>query len=169
MLKLKSKLFDLLARNISIEDFEQWLYNDKEILSKVDSDDFVLELIDRDYKSKHIIADLEKICFDNFSKGEFLIFTIENACNLLSEEKNYNVIFNELNQIVTHYYFDEDYGLLFNFYCLHSETDCGYFNSQERKIFVDKINKYTTKIMLKFQGKSFDEKMCFIKNGIETM
>jgi hypothetical protein len=166
MLKLKNKLFDLIARNISIEDFEQWLYNDDEILNKVVSDDFVLELINRDYGNKHVFTDLEKLCFQKYSKDEFLVYVIESVCKILSDEKDYNIIFSLLNELVRHYDFSDDYELLFNFYCLHCETDCGPFGSLERMKFIKKVNDYSLKVLLKLIDKSYQEKLCFTVNGI---
>jgi len=131
MQKLKNKLFDVLARNISIESFEQWLYNDVDILNAIERDDVVLSLVDRDYKSKNILNDLEKYLIENYNFDEFFVFLVEESYQKLSRVSDFDSIESILNVLQQFYNKNCDYQLLFEFYYLVYDD---YFENKQNYI-----------------------------------
>ena len=70
---VEEKIYDFLYKDLSIKDFEEWVYISNELESYVSSDDY-LELISLDFNSRHARYELEKIIckYADYSKFETL-------------------------------------------------------------------------------------------------
>ena len=168
MLKLKNKLFDVLARNISIENFEQWLYNDVDILNVVDSNDFVLELVNRNYSNKHIFVDLEKLCFDEYSKEEYLVYAVESTCSKIIQETDVKNVIKYVLFLDNYYNWDDDYQIIYAFYGLACDFDLVELGHMTVKEFRSGLKNLASEILDNFKNSSLEEKINILKNGMST-
>ena len=66
------KFYEVLKHKISIQDFEQWVYETKELESELPEDTYI-DLISLNYKDKHAHNELEKIIEPFIDNGKFEI------------------------------------------------------------------------------------------------
>ncbi|HTD39773.1 MAG TPA: hypothetical protein VK671_04075 [Mucilaginibacter sp.] len=109
---IKTYFFKTIKGNISIEDFEKWIYTDKEIESILNADDY-LDLISLDYKKSGAKYELYNLLKKQVDIGEFETFKM---LGLLEETKKkdeklpyYLMEFYDL--YCRGYYFLQDLGL----------------------------------------------------------
>ena len=60
MEEIKQLLFKLMSQNLSLNDFENWLYTDDYIKSQLLENEMIFELVSINLRSKHAIKELEK-------------------------------------------------------------------------------------------------------------
>ena len=165
-LKVKNKLFDLLARNISLESFEQWLYTDIDVLNKVDSDDFVFELINRDFKDKHILQDLEKLGFTKYNKEEYLVYAVESVCKRILENRTCDNMVETALFLDKYYNWNDDYQIIYAFYgiaCNFDLVEIGYYS---RGQIMAELKVLSIEILDKFSDASLNKRIDILKTGL---
>jgi hypothetical protein len=69
---IEQKFYEVLKHKIDIKDFEQWVYNTKELESEI-SESIYIELISLNYKDKYAHNELEKIIEGFVDNGKFEI------------------------------------------------------------------------------------------------
>lgn len=166
MLMLKNKLFDVLARNISIESFEQWLYNDRELLKSVESNSFVLEVIDRDFSSKHIYVDLEKLCFEHFDKEEYLVYALETTCKKILNESNVKNIVKYALFLDKYYSWEDDFKVIYAFYGVACNIDLVEMGHMSIFELQNDLKGLSEDVLLSLKDLSLDRKINILKKGI---
>ncbi|MGE7909691.1 hypothetical protein [Lysinibacillus xylanilyticus] len=67
---IQMQFYKIYKGLISVSEFEEWLYNTSEI-EKVYGDDFYFNLLDLNYRSRHIKNELEKVIEIKIPFGEF--------------------------------------------------------------------------------------------------
>ncbi|QDP99763.1 hypothetical protein FOH38_03880 [Lysinibacillus fusiformis] len=67
---IQKQFYKIYKGLISVSEFEEWLYNTPEI-EKVYGDDFYFNLLDLNYRSRHIKNELEKVIEIKIPFGEF--------------------------------------------------------------------------------------------------
>jgi hypothetical protein len=67
---IQTEFFKLLNYEISIENFEKWVYKTKELETFFDFDDYI-EFISLNFKSRHAINEIKKIVDKYLDYGEF--------------------------------------------------------------------------------------------------
>ncbi|KMY32667.1 hypothetical protein ACZ11_11245 [Lysinibacillus xylanilyticus] len=67
---IQKQFYKVYIGLISVSEFEEWLYNTPEI-EKVYGDDFYFNLLDLNYRSRHIKNELEKVIEIKIPFGEF--------------------------------------------------------------------------------------------------
>jgi hypothetical protein len=165
-LKVKNKLFDLLARNISLESFEQWLYTDIDVLNNVDSDEFILELINRDFKDKHILQDLEKLCFDTYNKEEYLVYAVESVCKKIKEDRVCETMVESALFLDKYYNWDDDYQIIYAFYGIACNFDLVEIGCYSRGQIIAELKVLSIEILDKFRGTNLNQKIDILKTGL---
>ena len=115
---IEEKIYDFLYKNLSIKEFEEWVYNSNELESYVSSDDY-LELISLDFNSKHASYELEKIIckYADYSKFEALrMIDLLNKA-LINNEDTGVVLITFYDLYCDGYYFLDTLGLGYGLCC----------------------------------------------------
>lgn len=71
------KFYEVLKHKISIQDFEQWVYESKELEGELPEDSYI-DLISLNFKSKYILNNLENVIGRFVDNGKFEIKRIKN-------------------------------------------------------------------------------------------
>jgi len=77
---IQIEFFKILNNELSIEDFEQWVYKTKEIEAHFDQADY-LEFISLNFKDRHFIHEMKKIVDKYLDFGEFEKRKIDKVLN----------------------------------------------------------------------------------------
>lgn len=64
--KAKNMLYRLVARTLSLKEFEDWLYHDEYVLKHIIDDERILELLSIKLQARDAMYELEKFCFTYF-------------------------------------------------------------------------------------------------------
>ncbi|WP_338812830.1 hypothetical protein V9L05_15845 [Bernardetia sp. Wsw4-3y2] len=74
---IEQKFYEVLKYKVSIQNFEQWVYNTKELEIELPPDAY-LELISLNFKGKYIYLELEKVISQFVDNGKFEIKRLQN-------------------------------------------------------------------------------------------
>ena len=78
--KLKEKVFFVLLGNIRIDEFEDWLYNEENIINSIEEDALIYNLITINYKEEKAFSILQEFAFKKFQYQEYIILFIGVNC-----------------------------------------------------------------------------------------
>ncbi|NRD18683.1 hypothetical protein HNV08_01385 [Winogradskyella eckloniae] len=120
---LKLKIFEVLVNDISIEEFETWLYHSEEIISKIKTNTFIYQIITINYKSEKWRIQLEELTFSKFDKDELIVLIIEKECNRIIHTENYDKIYTSLSKIMMHFDYESETKTMWNFFSLWDQFD----------------------------------------------
>lgn len=162
--KVKQMLYKVLSRSLTVEEFENWLYNDEYINSQVLDNEVVLDLLCLNFRSKHIMYELEKFCFRNFNKEECLIEVVKANCEMiLSDETDKNI--DAFIHNIGHFYnWNDDYTLIDQVYSFGNKWSLawdGYYSKSEAKKYVLEFARISIE---KLNG---NQRLRVFANGIE--
>ncbi|AFM05566.1 hypothetical protein Fleli_3235 [Bernardetia litoralis DSM 6794] len=73
----EQKFYEVLKYKVSIQNFEQWVYNTKELEMELPPNSY-LELISLNFKGKYIYLELEKVISQFVNNGKFEIKRLQN-------------------------------------------------------------------------------------------
>lgn len=165
---LKQKLFDVLAKAISLEDFENWLYNNKSIISSINDNDMLFDIVSMNYRSNHIYADLEKYCNTYFSSEEYLVSLVESSCGKLVMFGTSEEVWPVIKHISSFMNRDNNYGLINQFYYIEDYFYIVQDGFLKEKDILEYINKMAAIVLSKLEGLSMGQKIEVLKNGIDV-
>lgn len=167
---LNLKIFDVLTEKINVSEFENWLYNSDEFLSKIDSNSFYFDLISINYKSE---GWQENIYFLIESNYDLLALTKAiNICLEIKASENTTISYNLVSELISllsnglaH---ETEYLAVFDFYSLYSRyslIEIGYMNKSD----FDSEAKYLANLLLNkiSQTESLDKKINVLKTNVE--
>jgi hypothetical protein len=98
MQDLKENVFKVLEDQMSLQDFERWLYNSEE-LQNLMTEDVVLEAYTLNYKQRDAKYQFKKAIFKYFDEGEFLLWKVKaNLTDLIANR-------NERDRILYDFYY----------------------------------------------------------------
>lgn len=63
---LKLRIFDVLTEKITVSEFENWLYNQNEIINNLNTNSFYFELISIDYTTENWAKKLHKLSKETY-------------------------------------------------------------------------------------------------------
>ncbi|WP_271811326.1 hypothetical protein [Clostridium beijerinckii] len=132
---VESNFYNVLKGNITILEFEKWVYNiDEELLNKSFGNDFYFELISLNYKDKHVMNELEKLLFSKVPFGRFEEVKIRKLLEDVIDDKGILVeIIEELYDLYCDgYRFLMDIGLAYVYYGMPREHETYNFTEQTR-------------------------------------
>jgi predicted KAP-like P-loop ATPase len=133
---IEQKFYNLLRSNITILEFEEWVYKvDEELLSKYFGNDLYFELISQNYKDKHVINELETLLFSNVPFGRFEEIKIRELLEQIINDKGILVeIIEEFYDLYCDgYNFLRYIGLAYVFHGMPRENETYNFTDQTRK------------------------------------
>jgi hypothetical protein len=88
MQDLKENVFKVLEDQMSLEDFERWLYNSEE-LQDLMTEDVVLEAYTLNYKQRDAKYQFKKAIFKYFDEDEFLLWKVKaNLTDLIANRND---------------------------------------------------------------------------------
>lgn len=120
--KVKSMIVRLLSQDLSMKDFETWLYNDEYINNRILDDEDILELLFINLKSKNAKSELEKYLYGKFGEEIYIIEQVKVNCEVLLNSKiNQNDVYSFLSNIGRLYDWDKDYKLISQVYWFDDE------------------------------------------------
>ena len=164
---LKQKLFDVLAKAITIEEFENWLYNNEGIASSINENDMLFDIISLNYRDRHIYSELEKYCHKYYDPEEYLVSLVESSCRKLVQMKTSEDVWPVIMHIGSFMDYDKDYWLLNQFYYMDDELSLskqGYY--KEKNVIAD-INKMAMEVLKELENLSMPAKIERLKKGID--
>lgn len=132
---VESNFYNVLRGNITILEFEKWVYNiDEELLNKCFGNDFYFELISLNYKDKHVMNELEKLLFSKVPFGRFEEVKIRELLEDVIDDKGILVeIIEDLYDLYCDgYRFLRDIGLAYVDYGMPREHETYNFTEQTR-------------------------------------
>jgi predicted KAP-like P-loop ATPase len=133
---IEQKFYNLLRSNITILEFEEWVYKvDEELLSKYFGNDLYFELISQNYKDKHVMNELETLLFSNVPFGRFEEIKIRELLEQIINDKGILVeIIEEFYDLYCDgYNFLRYIGLAYVFHGMPRENETYNFTDQTRK------------------------------------
>ncbi|MBU2926620.1 hypothetical protein [Winogradskyella psychrotolerans] len=139
---LKLKIFDVLVNNITIEEFENWLYNSKLLEEKLKEDSLIFEIVNINYRLDNSMKMLKNIAYNIFDEDDFLVMKIEENCKKIVNTDDPKSIEKYVLNIVQDYNFDSESNVYWEFYNLHYSLD-GYDYMNYSKGSIDKLNTKT--------------------------
>nr|WP_321233829.1 hypothetical protein [uncultured Psychroserpens sp.] len=161
---LKLKIFDVLIEKISVSEFENWLYTSEEILSKVNDDSFIYELITINYKSKKWRLEIEELLYENLKKEDLMLMQIKNTCYKLSNSKSYIVSSNILRNFMNYFDYNTDSSIQYEIYGLYCENELVGSGFRSEKEFNDAVKKVANEILeLLYNCQDLNEKRELIR------
>ena len=165
---LKQRLFDVLAKAITVEEFENWLYKNENITSSIDENDMFFDIVTMNYRSKHIYWELEKYCHKYYDYEEYLVALVESGCRKLVRENISEKIWPVITHIGSFMDWDKNYGLINQFYYLEDDL----YLVQDDLLKEEDVLKYIKKmagiILAELESLSIDDKLEILKTGIEV-
>lgn len=166
MKRLKVEIFRVLSGVTNIQEFEPWLYTDKEVLKLIENDSFVFEIVNLNYNNKDALHELQKLVFDVFDYEEFLVFMLEVNCSKLLYEEELEKIFQLVLRIGSYYDNEENpYSLIEGFYFYKYEIDCIRDGIDDSKWFENDVKNYVRFILGEMRDRSPDMKIRFLKKA----
>lgn len=162
---IKDKIFKVVSRVISVQDFEQWVYTNSEITNNLENDDFFFELVSLNYRGKHALYDLEKTCFKNYDYEEYLINMIEMNCQVLILEEKIDELWKIVLRISSHQDWDKNYKLIYSFYGLEDEISLAKQGFINKKEIINYTHELAQTILSKFEKLSLEGKKDVLING----
>ena len=100
---LKEKVFQTIEEQIPLKEFEQWLYQQSDLLEKM-SNDLILELFEFNYNQKGAHYEFKKSFVKYFDENEFMLWKIKaNLRDLIAGKETKDRILHE-------FYYDLGYG-----------------------------------------------------------
>ena len=80
--------YKLLRENLSISDFEKWVYSiDEKLIDRFFGEGFYYELIDLNYKNKYVINEVEKLLYNKITFGKFEEMNIRKVLESITEDE----------------------------------------------------------------------------------
>ncbi|UBM60006.1 hypothetical protein LAG90_09055 [Marinilongibacter aquaticus] len=119
--KVRYMLYKLMSRTLTLEEFETWLYNDEYVKNNLPSNGLILELLSINLRSKHALWELEKFCFENFSREECILEVVRSNCEKIRDGAGDQAIGDFISNIGRYYDWDEGYCLVSQVYWLGDE------------------------------------------------
>ena len=139
---LKLKIFDVLVNNITIEEFENWLYNSKLLEEKLKENSLIFEVVNINYRLDNSMKMLKNIASNIFEEDDFLVMKIEENCKKIVNTDDPKNIEKYVLNIVQDYNFDLESNVYWEFYSLYYSFD-GYDYINYTKRSLDKLNSKT--------------------------
>ncbi|RZN83860.1 MAG: hypothetical protein EVB11_03825 [Winogradskyella sp.] len=118
MKALKNKIYQLLIEKITVSEFENWLYNSEEILSKLNSNAFCFDVISIDYRSSDWHEELNKLIQTNFEDDYLEIIRIRKWCSKILKSQTFTEINDVFEIVYQNFDFDTEYSIYWEFYTL---------------------------------------------------
>ncbi|WP_179009374.1 hypothetical protein [Winogradskyella forsetii] len=120
MESLKLKIIDALVQNISILDFEQWLYNSEYLDSNLSSKSVIFEIVSINFKENDATKRLLEIAKKIFNEKEFETIKLEKNCKKIIDSNKPEEIIESILSIINDNDFEclilwDFYGLYYNF------------------------------------------------------
>src|SRR5258706_2578242 len=92
---LKEKVFQTIEEQIPLKEFEQWLYQQSDLLEKM-SNDLILELFEFNYNQKGAHYEFKKSFVKYFDENEFMLWKIKaNLRDLIAGKETKDRILHE--------------------------------------------------------------------------
>lgn len=115
---LEYKYLELLDNNLSIKEFEQWVYQSDDLKILLSSDDYI-NLISLDYNSKYISYEIDKISDKYIDSGKLETMKIKALLTraLQKDEKIDDILRKLYYMYCDGYYFLQDLGLGYGLSC----------------------------------------------------
>ena len=169
---LKLKIYDVLIEEITISEFENWLYNSEYMKTEIKSDSLLFAVININYRLESSLKTLRNLMLENFSEEELLVFKLEYNCyNIVNsnDTKNYKKF---VLNIIQDFEFNNDLEAFWKFYYIYYSFD-GYDYNEHQNISLNSLNLETNHLansLLKSLKKcnSIEEKIKVIKLKIEV-
>ncbi|MEM6814941.1 MAG: hypothetical protein AAF600_11260 [Bacteroidota bacterium] len=121
MNSMEINIFKLLAGSILKSEFESELYQEQ-IVTKINSDEFIEDLININFRANDWKTKLEAIALEYFGKDYFINQLIKYNCLKIIESFDKEVIFRINSNLARKYAaYDYENELLAVFYCLEDE------------------------------------------------
>ncbi|REE27930.1 hypothetical protein [Winogradskyella pacifica] len=139
---LKLKIYDVLKEEITISEFENWLYNSEYMKTEIKADSLLFDVININYRLENSLKILKNLSLKNFSEEELLIFKLEYNCyKIVNSEDTKNYKKYVLN-IIQDFEFDNDFEGFGEFYYIYYSFD-GYDYNQYQNISSNNLNSKT--------------------------
>lgn len=151
MKELKLKIFDVLSKRILITEFETWLYNSEEILSGIQNNNFVYQVITVNYRDEKALYVLEKITFDFYDKIETNCITIEKICREILVSQTIEEIDEVLYPFRNFFEYETESRVLWVFYELYEELMLVLDGFSNKKYFLVDSKKLASKTLEKLE------------------
>lgn len=163
---LKLKIFEVLVNDISIKEFETWLYNSEEIISKIRTNNFIYKIITINYKSEKWRIQLEELTFSKFDKDELIVLIIEKECNRIIHTENYDEIYSSLSKIMMHFDYETEIKTMWNFFSLWDQFDLIELQYYSKSTYYSDVKQLAleTYSLLK-TCQNISQKMAILKSG----
>ncbi|ETA81392.1 hypothetical protein T472_0206690 [Youngiibacter fragilis 232.1] len=130
---IELKFYNLLMRNLNIQEFEKWVYEtDEELVDEHFGRGFYFELASLNYKNKYAINDVEKLLFSKVPFGRFEEMKIREILTYVIDDKGDLVeLIEELYDLYCDgYYFLRYIGLASLFHGMPRENETYNFTDQ---------------------------------------
>ncbi|WP_299098310.1 hypothetical protein [uncultured Winogradskyella sp.] len=163
---LKLKIFEVLVNNITIEEFETWLYNSEEIISKIRTNKFIFKVITINYKSKKWRIQLEELTFSKFDKDDLIVLIIEKECNNIIHSEDYDEIYKSLSKIMMHFEYESDSKTMWDFFSLWDQFDLIKLQYYPKNTYYSDVKKlaFETYSLIK-NCQNISQKKTILKSG----
>lgn len=157
-----------MAESISMSEFEQWLNSDVDILNALGNDEFVLEVCMMNTSNRHSIYELEKMIENRMGREVFLSEMIFRMCQniLASEDKQH--IYRMVHLIQEHFSWDEDYGLITDFYNLNHDIELALDGYSMDSEVLHSIFALAEEVVNAMGECTKEDRIIFLKEGVET-
>lgn len=166
MKKVKENLFNVIARIISMEEFEGWLYKDSFVIENALENELVLEILLVNLKTRDSFQELQALCFRFFSREEFLIYQTEYVAQVIEEKGHTFQVEKWISTIANYYDHKEPEELLYHFESLSCLLEDGVtYYGYNRAHLNKEVKIFGRRIQKTFENLSLEEKIECLKNG----
>tara|TARA_R110002033_G_scaffold32024_3_gene69308 strand:+ start:604 stop:1107 length:504 start_codon:yes stop_codon:yes gene_type:complete len=162
---LKLKIFEVLVNDITIEEFETWLYKSDLLNENLKENSLIFEVITINYRKKTALKDLKYIASTLFNEEHLAVMKIEVNCRKIVNSNTPKHLEKYVFNIIEDFNFEIESTVYGEFYSLYFSFD-GYDYTNYTKGSLKEINSRTVtyaKIVLESlkNCKTIDDKKKF--------
>lgn len=151
---LKLKIFEVIGARIVIEEFENWLYNEFDLLKSIDSNTTLFDVITLNYKKSNCLAKLLKKSSELFTYEEYTLLRIVYSCRIIISTKSKSIIFKEISELNRDFDFETEYRLIWLFYALNEQIDLSKDGLIKESTTLKTIRNHSQTVISRFQRSS---------------
>lgn len=141
---IELKLYNVIRRNLSIQDFEHWLYDADEVqIDEYFGKGFYFELASLNYRDKFIINTLENLLYTKIPFGRFEEIKIRDILNsVIEDKKELAELLEELYDLYCDgYLFLRYIGMAYVFHGMPRENDTYTFDEKTQENLKNEANR----------------------------
>ncbi len=165
---LQEQLYRCLAGELSISQFETWLYAQDDLMAEVVRPGFMLDLVSLDYRKRSIQEDLRSLVVNRFGNEDYLLGMTYWLCKALMNSMSVSQVISSIDRMKSVFKYDLEYGLYRQFYYYDDVFDLSlYSRAIDVKENIIEIKRLASSVIRITDHSKLEQKIQMLEEGIE--